>query len=59
MNCDYNLLCKHVGSNEGKRFRVSPNLPTRFRPTDVIELGSDKKVMNVESICSLWWSKLS
>lgn len=32
------------GSNEGRRYRVSPNLPTRFRPTDVIEFGADKKV---------------
>ncbi|KAK4488377.1 hypothetical protein RD792_004138 [Penstemon davidsonii] len=29
---------------EGKRYRVSHNFPTRFRPTDVIEFGSDKKV---------------
>ncbi|EPS69457.1 zeaxanthin epoxidase, chloroplastic, partial [Genlisea aurea] len=30
--------------NEGKRYRVSPNFPTRFRPTDAIEFGSDRKV---------------
>ncbi|XP_057768951.1 zeaxanthin epoxidase, chloroplastic [Salvia miltiorrhiza] len=34
-----------ISDNEGKRFRVSPNLPTRFRPTDVIEFGSDKKAV--------------
>nr|ALE33755.1 zeaxanthin epoxidase 1 [Erythranthe lewisii] len=32
-----------IVDNEDKRFRVSPNFPTRFRPTDVIEFGSDKK----------------
>ncbi|KAL9158170.1 hypothetical protein ABFS82_08G049900 [Erythranthe guttata] len=32
-----------IADNEDKRFRVSPNFPTRFRPTDVIEFGSDKK----------------
>ncbi|KAG8384381.1 hypothetical protein BUALT_Bualt04G0112200 [Buddleja alternifolia] len=34
----------YITDNEGKRYRVSPNFPTRFRPTDVIEFGSDKKV---------------
>ncbi|KAH6784298.1 zeaxanthin epoxidase [Perilla frutescens var. hirtella] len=33
-----------ISDNEDRRYRVSPNLPTRFRPTDVIEFGSDKKV---------------
>ncbi|KAH7520179.1 hypothetical protein FEM48_Zijuj08G0116900 [Ziziphus jujuba var. spinosa] len=32
-----------ISDNEGKRYRVPPNLPTRFRPSDVIEFGSDKK----------------
>ncbi|PSS21278.1 Zeaxanthin epoxidase [Actinidia chinensis var. chinensis] len=33
-----------IADNEGKRYRVSPNFPTRFRPTDIIEFGSDRKV---------------
>ncbi|PIN25232.1 Zeaxanthin epoxidase [Handroanthus impetiginosus] len=31
--------------NEGRRYRISPNFPTRFHPTDMIEFGSDKKAM--------------
>ncbi|KAK2657477.1 hypothetical protein Ddye_010529 [Dipteronia dyeriana] len=34
----------YITDNEGRRYRVSPNFPTRFRPSDVIEFGSDKKV---------------
>ncbi|KAJ4714876.1 Zeaxanthin epoxidase, chloroplastic [Melia azedarach] len=30
---------------EGRRYRVSPNFPARFRPSDVIEFGSDKKAV--------------
>ncbi|GLT54122.1 hypothetical protein SLA2020_273490 [Shorea laevis] len=29
---------------EEKRYRLPPNFPTRFRPSDVIEFGPDKKV---------------
>ncbi|KAL6553152.1 Zeaxanthin epoxidase, chloroplastic [Orobanche gracilis] len=32
-----------ITDNEGRRLRASPNYPTRFRPTDTIEFGSDKK----------------
>ncbi|CAA0840960.1 Zeaxanthin epoxidase- chloroplastic [Striga hermonthica] len=32
-----------ITDNEGRRHRVTPNLPTRFHPTDTIEFGSDKK----------------
>ncbi|KAL8473206.1 hypothetical protein ACS0TY_029473 [Phlomoides rotata] len=32
-----------ISDNEGRRYRASPNLPTRFHPTDMIEFGSDKK----------------
>jgi hypothetical protein len=32
-------------SNEEKRYRLPPNFPTRFRPSDVIEFGPDKKVV--------------
>ncbi|OWM82170.1 hypothetical protein CDL15_Pgr001744 [Punica granatum] len=42
------LQSKHgtwITDNEGKRYRVSPNFPTRFRPSDVIEFGSDKRAM--------------
>ncbi|RZC48439.1 hypothetical protein C5167_016865 [Papaver somniferum] len=28
---------------EGRRYRVPPNFPSRFRPSDVIEFGSDQK----------------
>ncbi|KAK3015458.1 hypothetical protein RJ639_006820 [Escallonia herrerae] len=28
---------------EGKRYRVPPNFPARFRPSDVIEFGSDRE----------------
>ncbi|GMP27984.1 hypothetical protein CsSME_00003727 [Camellia sinensis var. sinensis] len=30
--------------NEDKRYRVPSNFPTRFRPSDIIEFGSDRKV---------------
>lgn len=32
-------------SNEGWRRRVSPNFPTRFHPSDVIDFGSEKVVI--------------
>ncbi|GFQ07144.1 zeaxanthin epoxidase chloroplastic [Phtheirospermum japonicum] len=32
-----------ITDNEGRRYRVSPNFPTRFRPTDTIEFGSVQK----------------
>ncbi|KAK0605783.1 hypothetical protein LWI29_030671 [Acer saccharum] len=34
----------YITDNEGRRYRVSPNFPTRIRPSDVVEFGSDKKV---------------
>ncbi|XP_031254414.1 zeaxanthin epoxidase, chloroplastic isoform X1 [Pistacia vera] len=33
----------YITDNEGRRYRVSPNFPTRFHATDVIEFGSDKR----------------
>ncbi|KAL5819619.1 hypothetical protein ACOSQ4_023461 [Xanthoceras sorbifolium] len=33
----------YITDNEERRYRVSPNFPTRFRPSDVISFGSDKK----------------
>ncbi|XP_044470270.1 zeaxanthin epoxidase, chloroplastic [Mangifera indica] len=33
----------YITDNEGRRHRVSPNFPTRFYASDVIEFGSDKK----------------
>ncbi|KAJ6989610.1 zeaxanthin epoxidase [Populus alba x Populus x berolinensis] len=30
---------------EGRRYRAPPNFPTRFHPSDMIEFGSDKKVI--------------
>ncbi|XP_051126679.1 zeaxanthin epoxidase, chloroplastic [Andrographis paniculata] len=32
-----------ISDIEGRRYRISPNVQTRFRPTDAIEFGSDKK----------------
>ena len=40
----YSLTFMWLSSNEGRRYRVPPNFPVRFRPSDVIEFGSDKKV---------------
>ncbi|KAG2566552.1 zeaxanthin epoxidase, chloroplastic-like isoform X2 [Panicum virgatum] len=34
-----------ITDNEGRRYRVPPNFPVRFRPSDIIEFGSDKKAM--------------
>ncbi|CAL5366959.1 unnamed protein product [Camellia sinensis] len=41
------LRSKHgtwLRDNEEKRYRVPSNFPTRFRPSDIIEFGSDRKV---------------
>lgn len=35
----------YLTDNEGRRYRVSPNFPARFRPSDTIEFGSDKKAI--------------
>ncbi|OAY66028.1 Zeaxanthin epoxidase, chloroplastic, partial [Ananas comosus] len=32
-----------ITDNEGRRYRVPPNFPVRFHPSDIIEFGSDKK----------------
>ncbi|ESR39168.1 hypothetical protein CICLE_v10027323mg [Citrus x clementina] len=34
----------YITDNEGRRYRVSPNFPARFRPSNSIQFGSDKKV---------------
>ncbi|KAJ7944426.1 Zeaxanthin epoxidase, chloroplastic [Quillaja saponaria] len=34
-----------IADNEGKRYRLPPNFPSRLRPSDVIEFGSDKKAV--------------
>lgn len=34
-----------ITDNEGRRYRVPPNISVRFHPFDVIEFGSDKKTM--------------
>lgn len=34
-----------ITDNEGRRYRVPPNFPTRFHPSDIIEFGTDKKTM--------------
>lgn len=34
-------------SNEGRRYRATPNFPARFRSSDIIEFGSDKKVRHL------------
>nr|ACF21781.1 zeaxanthin epoxidase [Gentiana lutea]BAA88842.1 zea-Xanthin epoxidase [Gentiana lutea] len=33
----------YITDNEGRRYRVTPNSPTRLHPSDIIEFGSDKK----------------
>ncbi|CAL9150106.1 zeaxanthin epoxidase, chloroplastic-like [Musa acuminata AAA Group] len=33
-----------ITNNERRKYRVPPNFPVRIHPSDVIELGSDKKV---------------
>ncbi|KAI5684542.1 hypothetical protein M9H77_05770 [Catharanthus roseus] len=32
-----------ITDNEGRRYRLPPNSPARFHPSDIIEFGSDKK----------------
>ncbi|XP_019054761.1 PREDICTED: zeaxanthin epoxidase, chloroplastic isoform X2 [Nelumbo nucifera] len=32
-----------ITDKEGRRYRIPPNFPARFHPSDVIEFGSDKK----------------
>ncbi|XP_049357252.1 zeaxanthin epoxidase, chloroplastic [Solanum verrucosum] len=39
-----------VTDNEGRRYRTSPNFPTRFHPSDVIEFGSDKAAFRVKAM---------
>lgn len=42
-------------SNEGRRYRLPPNSPARFHPSDIIEFGSDKKVIYIkQSLLSIW-----
>lgn len=39
-----------ITDNEGRRYQVSPNFPTRFHPSDVIEFGSDKAAFRVKAM---------
>ncbi|XP_074304198.1 zeaxanthin epoxidase, chloroplastic [Silene latifolia] len=32
-----------ISDNEGRRYRLPPNFPSRFHPSDIIEFGPDKK----------------
>ncbi|KAH9626626.1 hypothetical protein KSS87_001086 [Heliosperma pusillum] len=32
-----------ITDNEGRRYRLPPNFPSRFHPSDIIEIGADKK----------------
>ncbi|KAK7307628.1 hypothetical protein VNO77_40865 [Canavalia gladiata] len=41
-----------ITDNEGRRYRVPPNYPTRLRPSYVIEFGSDKASYRVKVIRS-------
>ncbi|XP_045812891.1 zeaxanthin epoxidase, chloroplastic-like [Trifolium pratense] len=45
-------LCSQHGTwitnNEGRRYKVPPNYPSRVRPSDVIEFGSDKASYRVK-----------
>ncbi|XP_058089517.1 zeaxanthin epoxidase, chloroplastic [Magnolia sinica] len=38
---------------EGRRYRVPPNFPVRFHPSDVIEFGSDKAAFRVKVLKAL------
>ncbi|XP_077250074.1 zeaxanthin epoxidase, chloroplastic-like isoform X2 [Tasmannia lanceolata] len=38
---------------EGRRYRVSPKIPVRFHPSDVIEFGSDKAVFRVKVLMNI------
>ncbi|CAJ1929631.1 unnamed protein product [Sphenostylis stenocarpa] len=40
--------------NEGRRYRIPPNYPSRVRPSDVIEFGSDKVRLYISSTGMLW-----
>nr|AMJ39489.1 zeaxanthin epoxidase 1 isoform [Bixa orellana] len=42
LQTEHGTFITHI---EGSRYRVSPNSPTRIRPSDIIEFGSDKKVI--------------
>ena len=33
-----------ITDNEDRRYRVPPNFPARFHPSDVIEFGANKKI---------------
>ncbi|KAK9678543.1 hypothetical protein RND81_11G218200 [Saponaria officinalis] len=33
-----------ITDNEGRRYRLPPNFPSRFHPSDVVEFGPDRKV---------------
>ncbi|XP_042502239.1 zeaxanthin epoxidase, chloroplastic [Macadamia integrifolia] len=40
------LRSKHgtwITDNEGRQYRLPPNFPARFHPSDIIEFGSDRK----------------
>lgn len=37
-----------ITDNEGKRYRLPPNSPARFHPSDIIEFGSDKAAFRVK-----------
>ncbi|KAK4426369.1 Zeaxanthin epoxidase, chloroplastic, partial [Sesamum alatum] len=39
-----------ISDNEGRRYRLTPNFPTRLRPTDVIEFGSNKVAFRVKAM---------
>ncbi|CAI9110172.1 OLC1v1010152C2 [Oldenlandia corymbosa var. corymbosa] len=39
--------------NEGRRYRLPPSTPTRFRPSDSIEFGSDKAAFRVKAMKNL------
>ncbi|XP_077214279.1 zeaxanthin epoxidase, chloroplastic-like [Tasmannia lanceolata] len=38
---------------EGRRYRVPPNFPVRFHPSDVIEFGCDKAMFRVKVLMAL------
>ncbi|PKI39433.1 hypothetical protein CRG98_040191 [Punica granatum] len=48
-----------ITDNEGRRYRISPNAPTRFRPSYVIEFGSDKRAWFGKAEKDLTWPGLA
>ena len=49
----YSITFIWVSSNAGRLDRMPPNFPVRFRPSDLIQFGYDKKVAQLRSLLPL------